>query len=610
MKNQISFLLITLSTMFFISSCSEDSLELEHNFETELQTTEAKPSDLTSHRNCGMAHTMEKLMSDPNYKKAHLEKLRKLALMDNNPKQRSACANPILIPMAIHYQGIANPNINCLVSLAQGQVDILNKDFAGTNNDINKWTTNASSFFPGVANGETCVKFVLADKNHPSGYDLSEGSPAVTINRSNGDRVNAFSNYLNVFVRANLGFLGESPLGGLGNGDGVLVDASAFGAGNGCGSVSPSAPYNLGRTLTHEIGHYLLLDHIWGGGCNTDDGINDTPNQNADYGGCPSLGQSSCSSTDMHMNYMDYTNDACMYMFSAGQATRMENYISSSLSNITNNASNVYGGVGSTNNDSSEDESDNEGNDNGDDIGDAGDDEPTNICDKPIGIEVTLIDTRKVTITWEASYEAIRYQIRYRKVGVSNWTRKSGTATSRTISRLVAGADYEYQLRTRCSDGWTGYTSIEGFNTVKEDTSSDDSGDATCNAITFELVLDQYGSETSWELVNADNERVANGGPYKDNQAGRKITKEFCLPNGCYTMYVDDAYGDGICCDYGDGYFTLSDQNGNTIAESNGYFGDYDYLDVCIENNSGSLRSRKTDPKSKKLARKKNLATN
>ena len=60
-----------------------------------------------------------------------------------------------------------------------------------------------------------------------------------------------------------------------------------------------------------------------------DDEVQDTPDQSDSYGGCPSLGAQTCGSADMHMNYMDYTDDLCMYMFSAGQASRMENYLNS-----------------------------------------------------------------------------------------------------------------------------------------------------------------------------------------------------------------------------------------------------------------------------------------
>ena len=604
MKQKIFQILISALTVLMIASCSEEEIGTFDNENPIILNDES--TDHSAHRNCGLSHKMEELLSDPTYEKFHQEKFRKLLSMDNGIKQRSNCSTPTVIPVAVHYQGISTANQSCLVSLAETQIDILNNDFTGTNSDINKWESNASSFFPGVSNGEACVKFVLANKNHPSGHGLTEGSPAVTINRTNGDRINAFSNYLNVFVRSNLGFLGESPLGGAGNGDGVLVDAAAFGAGNGCGSVSPSAPYNLGRTLTHEIGHYLLLDHIWGGGCNQDDDVSDTPNQNSDYGGCPSLGASSCGSTDMHMNYMDYTNDACMYMFSAGQATRMENYIASSLGNIVNNASNVIGDVDTNNPPINDDDNPT---DDGDDNNEPVDDTNPAICDKPTSINVEIRSATSVTISWVETSDPIRYQIRYRLVGTSRWTRNSTINNSKTLTRLSVGKDYEYQIRTRCASGWTGYTSKKTFNT-SEDNSNDNGGDSDCTTVTFELVLDQYGSETSWEMMDQNQNTIAAGGPYRDNQEGRKITKEFCLEDGCYTMYVDDLYGDGICCDYGQGYFKLKDDRGIVIAESDGYFGSYDYLDICVDGGVSSFRTRKADPKSKKLARKKSFAAN
>jgi len=608
MKHQFLKIILALTAILMIASCTDDEIG---TYESDLQVNEQVESmDQSKHRNCGLNHKMEKLLSNPDYKKFHEDKFRKLLSMDNEIRHRSSCSSPVIIPLAVHYQSISNPNQSCLVNLAEVQVDILNKDFTGTNSDINKWESNAASFFPGASNGEACVKFVLANKNHPSGYGLSEGAPAVTVNKASGDRVNAFSGYLNIFVRPNLGFLGESPLGGAGNGDGVLVDANAFGAGNGCGNVRPNTPYNLGRTLTHEVGHYLLLDHIWGGGCNQDDEVSDTPNQNQDYGGCPSLGASSCGSTDMHMNYMDYTNDACMYMFSAGQATRMENYISSSLSNITNNASNVIDGAGndSGGNDTPDD------NDPVEDPNDAPeedpiDDTPTSTCDTPLTTSVEIINDTRVKISWQESVDPIRYQIRYRIIGTRRWTKNSTRTNDKTITSLQAGVDYEYQVRTRCSDGWTGYTAKETFNTTGENT-SDDNETAGCTEITFELVLDQYGSETSWELVDANASTIDSGGPYGDNQEGRKITKTFCLEDGCYTMFVDDLYGDGICCDYGDGYFKLKDSSGRVVAESDGSFGYYDYLDICIDSGTGSLRNRKTDTKTKKLARKKSLVSN
>ena len=187
------------------------------------------------------------------------------------------------------------------------------------------------------------MRFCLADKNHPAGYGLSDGDVAVTINQTSGDFDSNWSGYINIFVRnINGGILGYSELPGSGNGDGMVISRTAFGSGNGCGVVSPTAPYNLGRTLTHEMGHYLNLRHIWGdGGCGASDFVNDTPDANGSNGGCPNIGKMSCGTADLHMNYMDYTYDACMYMFTEGQTVRMQNLISNNLQNVLANATNV-----------------------------------------------------------------------------------------------------------------------------------------------------------------------------------------------------------------------------------------------------------------------------
>jgi hypothetical protein len=104
--------------------------------------------------------------------------------------------------------------------------------------------------------------------------------------------------------------------------DGVVVDDNAFGD-----IGTAAAPYGLGRTATHEIGHWLNLRHIWGDATCGNDFVNDTPVAQSSNGGCPPFPKyGSCSTTTpmMTMNYMDYTYDACMYMFTVSQNTRMQ----------------------------------------------------------------------------------------------------------------------------------------------------------------------------------------------------------------------------------------------------------------------------------------------
>ncbi|MEU7134212.1 zinc metalloprotease [Streptomyces sp. NPDC046261] len=133
--------------------------------------------------------------------------------------------------------------------------------------------------------------------------------------------------YLNIWVCP----LGESLLGyaqfpgGPAATDGVVVLHSAFGT-----SGTATAPFDLGRTTTHEVGHWLNLFHIWGDdgtGCSGGDFVADTPNQGGPNFGSPAYPQVSCGNAphgDMFMNYMDYVDDAAMFMFTQGQVTRVD----------------------------------------------------------------------------------------------------------------------------------------------------------------------------------------------------------------------------------------------------------------------------------------------
>lgn len=252
---------------------------------------------------------------------------------------RPPCNDPLLIPVAVHFQNTGIP-LACAIDMALSQIETLNADFAGTNADITEWNTLQSSIWPGISNGESCIQFCLATLNHPAGYGLAEGDYAVTIDQISGDNAPDFAGYLNFFVYTiGGGTLGYSPLGGNGNGDGVTVDPAYFGSIS-CGGNTVSAPYNMGRTTTHEVGHYLFLEHPWGnGGCASDDFVADTPvTDNAQYG-CPA-GQTIVNCTDpiLWPSYMDYCDDACLFMFSQGQVDRMETYVEQNLQGLLNNA--------------------------------------------------------------------------------------------------------------------------------------------------------------------------------------------------------------------------------------------------------------------------------
>jgi hypothetical protein len=107
--------------------------------------------------------------------------------------------------------------------------------------------------------------------------------------------------------------------------DGVVVDYLSFGT-----MGTAKEPFHLGRTATHEIGHWLNLYHIWGDdgmGCAGDDLVDDTPNQAGPNQGMPGFPHVTCDNGpngDMFVNYMDYTDDAGMIMFTEGQCLRMQ----------------------------------------------------------------------------------------------------------------------------------------------------------------------------------------------------------------------------------------------------------------------------------------------
>ena len=201
----------------------------------------------------------------------------------------------------------------------QSQIDVLNADFAATNAEISK----IPSTFTSVKAGKIDITFVLDQIIRKSTTKTSWSTNNSMKSSLNGglDAVSPTTK-LNMWVcTIGGGILGYAQFpGGSSATDGVVIDSKYF------GKTTISSPYNLGRTATHEVGHWLNLRHIWGDSRCGNDQVNDTPAHNASNYGCPATGHLSLckgSPVEMTMNYMDYTDDACMYMFSAGQKTRM-----------------------------------------------------------------------------------------------------------------------------------------------------------------------------------------------------------------------------------------------------------------------------------------------
>jgi len=240
------------------------------------------------------------------------------------------------IPVVVHIV-YNNPEENISDRQVQSQIDILNEDFRSRN--LNREAI-PEEFRQRIA--DIGFEFCLASID-PNGQPTS----GITRTTTSFDEIGNFrlsvdnrgvfrlfqtdlggkdawdpQQYLNVWI-ANTGnaFLGYGTRPGEfePHQDGIVVDPRYF------GDNCQIEPHHLGKTATHEVGHYFNLQHIWGSStdCSSDDGVDDTPEQETNYRGCPTYPMSSCGSNDMFMNFMDYSDDACLAMFTEGQKLRM-----------------------------------------------------------------------------------------------------------------------------------------------------------------------------------------------------------------------------------------------------------------------------------------------
>jgi len=203
----------------------------------------------------------------------------------------------------------------------QSQLDVLNADFNATNSDFNQVPT----LFSGVK-ANVGITFVLDRVIRKATTKTSWGTrDAMKKSKQGGLNPTSPTTKLNFWVcTIGGGILGYAQFpGGSSSTDGVVVDSKYVGVTSNSGSAYP---YNLGRTATHEVGHWMNLRHIWGDTTCGSDLVADTPTHNTANYGVPAYPHySTCTGTpvEMTMNYMDYTDDRGMYMFTTGQKTRI-----------------------------------------------------------------------------------------------------------------------------------------------------------------------------------------------------------------------------------------------------------------------------------------------
>lgn len=297
--------LITVFTAVMLFSCQNDQTESEDS-----------STNATARRACASQEVFDaQLKADPML----AIRMNEIEAFTNKSILTNRLVNgKIEIPVVVNvlYRTAAQ---NISDAQIQSQIDVLNKDFNALNSDYN----SVPALFSGVK-ANVGITFVLDQIIRKSTTKTSWGTnDAMKKVAQGGLAPTSPTTKLNLWSCAiGGGILGYAQFpGGAAATDGVVIDSKYFGL-----SGAANAPFNLGRTGTHEVGHWMNLRHIWGDANCGSDLVSDTPTHNEENYGVPAYPHySTCTGTpvEMTMNYMDYVDDNAMYMFSQGQKNRM-----------------------------------------------------------------------------------------------------------------------------------------------------------------------------------------------------------------------------------------------------------------------------------------------
>lgn len=483
----------------------------------------------------------------------------------------------IYIPVVVHviHNGDAyGTGENIADEQVQSQITVMNQDF--------RRMIGTPGFNTNPIGADTQVEFVLA-KVDPN------GNPTNGINRVNLCQASWSTGGINSTVKPStiwdptlymnmwsvnftdaslLGYaqFPESSLGGLGTGaqnpntDGVVANYTTFGS----RTLYPAGTYagtdyDKGRTMTHEVGHFLGLRHIWGDdGCpspatnvaTNEDFVADTPAAAASNFGC-ATGTNSCPApgNDMVENYMDYSDDSCMNIFTAGQKTRIVNVLNNSPRRSTFKTSQKDVAIALFANDAEV--------------------IIENLCG---GVEPSC-----ATPNPAAPAKSVLLYNR----GTSNLTTATlsynmngGTSYNQNWTGNLAPNKYAVVVLTNSTVNGTLNVSITAANGTDQRASNNTASKtfgtasslsyANSTSFTFNLIGDRWGSETSWTLHQEGNPTpLYSGGPYTDAGAnGTQVlvtNAAWTLPaTGCFYLTMKDSYGDGLFDGVGQGSYTVT----------------------------------------------------
>ena len=300
-------LLLSAVSLLLLVSCSNE----ESSSSSELAATSKH-----DHRGCASHEVHEQQLRENPELAAKMQEIERFT--QNAITNGRLVNGKIQIPVVVNvlYRTAAE---NISLTQIQSQIDVLNKDFNATNSDFNQVPT----VFSGVK-ANVGISFVLDAVYRKSTTKTSWGTrDAMKKSTQGGINPTSPTTKLNLWVcTIGGGILGYAQFpGGSSATDGVVIDSKYLGT-----TGTATAPFNKGRTATHEVGHWMNLRHIWGDTTCGSDLVSDTPTHNTANYGIPAFPHySTCAGTpiEMTMNYMDYTDDAGMYMFSNGQKSRM-----------------------------------------------------------------------------------------------------------------------------------------------------------------------------------------------------------------------------------------------------------------------------------------------
>lgn len=358
--------------------------------------------------------------------------------------------------------------------------------------------------------------------------------------------------------------------------DGVVSSFDVFGSSAFGGTFLLAAPYDKGRTMSHEVGHFLGLRHIWGDGtgdqdsnspdCTATDYCADTPQAGWEHYDCNTV-YDTCpveSGNDMPENYMDYTDDACMNIFTLNQKDRIVTVMTNSPRRNSLKTSTKGNPIPLFANDA--------------DVQIEKDYSLANISDCA---SIPAATNKKVVLANRGTSTLTAATINYSIAGGANQTHTwtgSLAPNQTTIITLLNTASYGILN--------TSIATTNGMTDQRVSNNSDREAFSPVNYTftnyVFTLQQDFWGDEITWQIKDATGAIKYSGGPYAGKPSETLplpavITQNWTLANNqCYTFTIFDSTGDGICCFGGEGFYNIKSTNGSTLVASGASYGSID----------------------------------